>query len=244
MISLTRFCTFSLKVLYLRPQGHLLISHLGWWVSLAPKLIVATPQGQWVVLGFHVLPATGFTTKCPAQGQGQMPLSGLTLFTSCVRIIHVSVFSKPWSPGRQGAGLMQALLFGPRPGEACLMFSVLFAEFFGTPCLSWLLSLPSQIWSLIQLSCPLSLLYLTPVEGGVPEAARPHCPSFLAGHCPTMGCPCQRSAHNAGTYHLWEHNEIWPEKACSDYCSHNNLYIKGLGKEGRKKLRKEGEQAG
>lgn len=151
MISLTGFNTLSLHVPRPGLQGNAL-------PDLMPGLLSITcsiPEGQLVVFNFYVLPTT---RKNLTQGPAQMPPSGVSLFTLCVRIIYVSVFSQQWAPFGQGTGLIQAVLFRPSTGEVCLMVTVM-------PCLSWLLSLPAWHWSWTWLSFPLSLLNLLPVEG-------------------------------------------------------------------------------
>lgn len=75
---------------------------------------------------------------------------------------------------------MSCLFFRPSTGEACLMFSVLFAEFFGTPCLCWLVALTPWLCSWIWLSGPPSTSFQW--RTGFQEATLPLCPdaSLLA----------------------------------------------------------------
>ena len=87
--------------------------------------------------------------------------------------------------------------------------------------------------------------HLISVEDRVPRgnlASLPSC--FPAGQGPAMRFSSQWSVNNSGMYCLWEHNETWPEKACSDYYNHNNLYSKELGKEGRGMNKKARRQRG
>ena len=142
---------------------------------------------------------------CPAQ----TPSSGLMLFTLCVRIIHVSVFSKQWALWGQGAGLISVLLvlqvrhvgcsqlcllhsLGHRVYPGCCLFIHGFVAGFasGPPSTS---SQPRvQFW---EAAPPLSSL------------------CFPAGQGPTRRFSSQWSVNNSSMCRLWEHNGTWPEKS-------------------------------
>ena len=188
----------------------------------------------WILEGHFFSPRAWRLICCPRflwfTRPAQMPSSGLLLFTWFVRIIHASVFSKQWAHWGQGASLIPVILvlqvrhiwcsqlyllhsLGHRVYPGCCLFLCGFVAGFA--------------------SGPPSTSSQPMVE--FQEAATPHLSPlcFPAGQCPTRRFSSQWSVNNSGMCLLWDHNGAWPEKACSYYYNHNNLYSKELGIEGK-----------